>query len=158
MAGRLEEAFMLVAVCPMCGKLYLVRFPEEQLTREAEAAKHGIDLSYEKKLDPHQFAREYLGEFVPAPRTTLLQLKCEQHQITRDQRVRWNQINPHVTRHTYTRGWKGADGMQYRPCPSCVKWPEAHYTEDLDEQTKYEAEKAGSQPAFGLKGRTRKGR
>jgi hypothetical protein len=152
---------MLVALCPSCGKLYLIVDPAEEekrikkaeKERRNEAKKHNIDLSYEVGLPPRAFEREYLGEFVPTTRTTLLTLTCEQHKVTRAEQYRWRRETPERARYQYTSGWMRLDGTNVRPCPTCVRWPEPHYTEDLDEQKEYEAKKAGATPAFSLKGR-----
>lgn len=161
LSGRLFDSFMLVALCPACGKLYLIldptaeekRIKQREKERREEAKKHGIDLSYEMGRPPRFFEQEFLGEFVPTPRTTLLTLKCEQHGVTRAEHSRWRKETPERRRYQYTSGWMRTDGMNIRPCPTCVRWPEPHYTEDLDEQKEYEAQKAGATPAFSLKGR-----
>lgn len=153
MAGRLNETFRLVALCPSCGRLFLIldkkMDTEEQ---QLEAARHGIDLSYEKGQPRHRFEQEYLGQWTPVVRDTVLILHCEQHQLTHEEQRRWHRTSPQH-QHRYTAGWSRSNGFMIRPCPSCVRWPEPIYIKDLDEQKEYEAQKAGATPAFRLRGR-----
>jgi hypothetical protein len=138
----------------------MLRDREQEETAEhrrlREAAKHGIDLSYESALPPPGYKHPgvYLrdADFVSSPpRTALLTLRCEQHQVKLADRRRWQSESYAAGRYTYTSGWRRVDGMQIRPCPNCVEWPEPHCTEDLDEQKEYERQREGAVPAFSLK-------
>ena len=174
MSGRLDRAFMFVAICPMCERLYLLIDPTEEEKRQeakrqarederqAAAKEHGIDLSYEQTLDDQdRFRQEYLGVWVPPPRTTSVTFHCEKRPVTRGDRQRWKRMRQQSNGlYRHGTGWVEKDDiggtrgpLNFRPCPECVRWPEPHITQDLDEQARYEEEKARAQPAFRLKNR-----
>ena len=177
MSGRLDRGFLMTGLCPECGRFYCMvdrekaeevvqqRHDEKLEARIAEAKKHGIDLDYER-MAQLEFQQEYLAVFVPTPRTTVVMFRCEQRFMTRAMRRRWREQSVEVKgMYRYTTGWAMEDPagllrdpLNIRPCAECVRWPDYHIIEDLDEKACYEAEKERSTPAFRLQGRRRKGR
>ena len=169
MSGRLDRGFVMVGLCPECARLYGIvdkgleeqrrakRLDAAMQKRIDEAKQHGIDLDYERHAEL-EFQQEYLGVFVPAPRTTVVMFRCELRLVTRAIRQRWRRTSEEVHgQYRYTSGWTMVDPadllldpLNIRPCPECVRWPDYHYIEDLDEKAQYEVEQARNRPAFQL--------
>jgi hypothetical protein len=171
-------------LCPVCERFYGVvdRESKEKLRKErqkkreqervAEAKKHGIDLRYElakgfeAAIEEEKFRQEFLGTWIPEPRTTVIMFRCEQRPVSNYDKHKWNKLSQASDgRYRYTQGWvirdpagvlKGA--FNIRPCMECVRWPDNHFIEDLDAHEAYETEKERSQPAFSLKAGKRKPR
>lgn len=177
MSGRLDRGFVMMGLCPECARFYgmvdreaaekeVERRREEPLNKRIEEAKkHGIDLDYERHAQM-EFQQEYLGVFIPTPRTTVVMFRCELRYVTRAIRRKWRDTSIEVRgMYRYTTGWAMPDPaelmsepLNIRACPECCRWPDYHIIEDLDEKACYEAEKERATPAFRLKGRSTKGR
>lgn len=176
-SGRLDMGFIMVGLCPECARFYglvdgeqtqrvVQRIQADELQeRLDEAKKHGIDLDYERTASL-EFQQEYQAVFIPAPRTTLVMFRCELRFVTREIRRKWRGISAEIHgQYRYTSGWAMPDPaelmsepLNIRPCPECVRWPDYHIIEDLDEKACYEAEKERATPAFRLQGSHPKGR